>query len=113
LEKVEFGGVKGKALSTKVFKIFEEFKEEFEKFSNKKYEPLDPDGKVSQIKKCFFEKIKQLKAVFLFLKEFDLDYSEFEKFVFDLDCRLSAIIIQAFDDCSGLTSIFKVCTFLK
>jgi len=47
LEKVEFGGAKGKALSTKVFKIFEEFKEEFEKFSNKKYEPLDPDGKVS------------------------------------------------------------------
>ena len=33
LEKVEFGGVKGKALSTKVFKIFEEFKEEFEKLS--------------------------------------------------------------------------------
>jgi dynein heavy chain len=49
LEKVEFGGVKGKALSTKVFKIFEEFKEEFEKFSNKKYEPLDPDGKVGLV----------------------------------------------------------------
>jgi hypothetical protein len=23
------------------------YKDEFEKFSNKKYEPLDPDGKVS------------------------------------------------------------------
>jgi hypothetical protein len=30
LEKVEIGGVKGKALSLKVFKIFEEFKEEFD-----------------------------------------------------------------------------------
>jgi dynein heavy chain len=50
---------------------------------------------------------------FLCLKEFDLDYSEFKKFVFDLDCRLSAIIIQAFDDCSGLTSIFKVKIFFK
>ena len=47
LEKVEIGGVKGKALSARVFKIFEEYKDEFEKFSNKKYEPLDPDGKVS------------------------------------------------------------------
>ena len=47
LEKVEIGGVKGKALSARVFKIFEEFKDEFEKFSNKKYEPLDPNGTVS------------------------------------------------------------------
>ena len=30
LEKVEIGGVKGKALSLRVFKIFEEFKEEFD-----------------------------------------------------------------------------------
>ena len=42
LEKVEIGGVKGKALTVKVVKIFEEFKEEFEKFNNKKYDPLDP-----------------------------------------------------------------------
>lgn len=42
LEKVEIGGVKGKALSARVVKIFEEFKEEFDKFNNKKYDPLDP-----------------------------------------------------------------------
>jgi dynein heavy chain len=42
LEKVEIGGVKGKALTVKIVKIFEEFKEEFEKFNNKKYDPLDP-----------------------------------------------------------------------
>lgn len=46
LEKVEIGGVKGKALSTRVMKIFEEFKDEFEKFSNKKYDPLDPKSEV-------------------------------------------------------------------
>ena len=46
LEKVEIGGVKGKALSARVLKIFEEFKDEFEKFSNKKYDPLDPKGEV-------------------------------------------------------------------
>ena len=46
LEKVEIGGVMGKALSTRVMKIFEEFKDEFEKFSNKKYDPLDPKSEV-------------------------------------------------------------------
>lgn len=46
LEKVEIGGVKGKALSAHVVKIFEEFKEEFEKFGNKKYDPLDPKSDV-------------------------------------------------------------------
>jgi dynein heavy chain len=47
LEKVEIGGVKGKALSSRVVKIFEEFKDEFEKFSNKKYDPLDPQCQVN------------------------------------------------------------------
>ena len=47
LEKVEIGGVKGKALSARVVKIFEEFKEEFEKFSNKKYDPLDTKSDVN------------------------------------------------------------------
>jgi dynein heavy chain len=89
LEKVEIAGVKGKALSARVFKIFEEFKDEFEKFSNKKYDPLDP--------KC---------------DEFDADYVEFEKFILDLDRRLSSIIGAAFDDCSNLGSIFKLMTIL-
>jgi dynein heavy chain len=89
LEKVEIGGVKGKALSNRVVKIFEEFKEEFEKFNNKKYDPLDPTS-----------------------KEFVNDYHEFNSFVLDLDRRLSAIICQAFDDCNGLNSIFKLITIL-
>jgi dynein heavy chain len=89
LEKVEIAGVKGKALSARVFKIFEEFKDEFEKFSNKKYDPLDP--------KC---------------DEFDSDFVEFERFILDLDRRLSSIIGAAFDDCSNLAAIFKLMTIL-
>ncbi|CAF4744784.1 unnamed protein product, partial [Rotaria socialis] len=42
LEKVEIGGVKGRALSAEIFQIFEEFKTLFEKFNNKTYNPLDP-----------------------------------------------------------------------
>lgn len=46
LEKVEIGGVRGRALSGEVLQIYEEFKEEFEKFSNKTYNPLDPKNTV-------------------------------------------------------------------
>ena len=37
---------------------------------------------------------------------------EFEKFILDLDRRLSSIIGSAFDDCSGLASIYKLITIL-
>ena len=37
-----------------------------------------------------------------------MDYIEFNKFVLDIDRRLSAIVGQAFDDCNSLNSIFKV-----
>ena len=43
-----------------------------------------------------------------FLQDFSADYAEFNKFVLDLDRRLSAIINQAFDDCNSLSSMFKV-----
>ena len=46
LEKVEIGGVKGKALGSYIMKILEEFREEFEKFGNKKYSILDPKSNV-------------------------------------------------------------------
>jgi len=85
LEKVEIGGVKGKTLSIVVISIFEDFKGEFEKFTNKKYDPLDPT--------C---------------GHFLRDYNEFNVFVADLDCRLSSVICQAFDDCSDLTGAFKL-----
>jgi hypothetical protein len=48
LEKFEIGGTKGKNLSHKVEKLFEEFRGEFNKFSVKKYDPLDPTSNVSR-----------------------------------------------------------------
>ena len=44
-----FVGVKGKTLSGLVLNIFEQFKEDFEKMSNKKYDPLDPASVVSRV----------------------------------------------------------------
>jgi hypothetical protein len=36
----------GRALSAEILQIYEEFKEEFEKFNNKTYNPLDPKNMV-------------------------------------------------------------------
>lgn len=40
--------------------------------------------------------------------EFMEDYAAFEGSIADLDKRLASIICQAFDDCSGLESAFRV-----
>ena len=49
LEKVEIGGSKGRDLTSKLFKMYEEFRFEFEKFTDKKYNPLDTSCDVKQI----------------------------------------------------------------
>ncbi|CAF3394532.1 unnamed protein product [Rotaria sp. Silwood1] len=89
LEKVEIGGVKGKTLSSLVLNIFEQFKEEFEKMSNKKYDPLDPA--------CI---------------EFLDDIAHFKHFLKDMELKLASIINQAFDDSNSLASQFKLISIL-
>lgn len=45
LEKIEFGGIKGKALSDQVVAMFEEFNKVFKVFGELDYDALDPkDG---------------------------------------------------------------------
>jgi len=39
----------GRALSSEILQIYEEFKEQFEKFNNKTYNPLDPKNTVRTI----------------------------------------------------------------
>ena len=46
LEKVEFGGVKGRCLSEMVSQIFNEFQELMNKISSSSYDPLDLTSKV-------------------------------------------------------------------
>ncbi|XP_067673689.1 dynein beta chain, ciliary-like [Haliotis asinina] len=85
LEKIELGGIKGKSLSAQVVQIFEEFNEVYKVFSDRSYDCLDPSS-----------------------KEFLDDYNSFLEKIGDFDRRLATIICQAFDDCSGLESIFKL-----
>ena len=47
LEKVEIGGIKGKQLSQSVVTIYEEFQEVFKIFTERSYDPLDPENSVS------------------------------------------------------------------
>ena len=85
LEKVEIGGIRGKDLSSRIFRIYEEFKEQFTYFSNRTYDPLDPKD-----------------------KSFVVDYDKFKNKTFELDRKLGAVLGRAFDDCLVTESIFKL-----
>ena len=47
LEKIEFGGIKGKMLSAQVVQIFEEFNEVYKVFTERSYDSLDPLDEVN------------------------------------------------------------------
>ena len=85
LEKVEIGGIRGKALTTNIGKVYEEFKDLYGVFSNRTYDGLDPHDRG-------------------FLK----DYEKFNNKIFSLDRKLGAILSRAFDDCVVTESIFKL-----
>jgi dynein heavy chain len=85
LEKVEIGGIRGKDLSSRIYHVYEEFKEQFGVFSNRTYDSLDPhDGS--------------------FIK----DYEKFKTKTFELDRKLGAVLGRSFDDCLVTESIFKL-----
>uniref|UniRef100_A0AAQ5YU21 Dynein axonemal heavy chain 17 n=1 Tax=Amphiprion ocellaris TaxID=80972 RepID=A0AAQ5YU21_AMPOC len=86
LEKLEIGGVRGRALSHQVQLLHQEFVDTFKFFTEKPYDCLD------------------LSA----LQEFEKDVKEFNLKVDDTERRLGAVFCQAFDDASGLENTFKV-----
>ena len=49
LEKIEFGGIRGRVLSSQTVDIFNEFNEEYKVFTEVTYDPLDPQNNVSGI----------------------------------------------------------------
>lgn len=85
LEKVEIGGIKGRILSTRIADVYNEFQQCFSVFSGKSYDVLDPSD-----------------------PSFFVDFENFKKKISEMDMKLSAILCQAFEDCSNLESIFKV-----
>ena len=85
LEKLEFGGVKGQALSDMVQRIFQEFQELMTGFAGRSDDPTD----ISNAK-------------------FIADHQTFMKKIADMDQRLAYIMCQAFDDCPCCESVFKL-----
>ncbi|XP_068770010.1 dynein axonemal heavy chain 9 [Struthio camelus] len=85
LEKIEFSGIKGKALSQQVLGMYEEFQEAYKVFAERTYDCLD-----------------------LTNMEFEQDAFDFQQKVDDVDRRLATVFIQAFDDASDLEHAFKL-----
>ncbi|XP_056152723.1 LOW QUALITY PROTEIN: dynein heavy chain 9, axonemal [Lampris incognitus] len=85
LEKMEFGGIKGRGLSQQIQWLHQDFLDTFKFFTEKLYDCLDLSN-----------------------REFDEDVRGFKLKVDDTDRRLGAIFCQAFDDASGLENTFKV-----
>ncbi|XP_068439704.1 dynein axonemal heavy chain 9 isoform X3 [Clinocottus analis] len=85
LEKLEIGGVRGRALGLQVQSLHQEFVDTYKVFTEKPYDCLDVNN-----------------------TEYEEDVREFKLKVDDTDRRLGAIFCQAFEDASGLEHAFKV-----
>lgn len=85
LEKIEIGGLKGRVLGGQIRDISAEFEAYFHGFASKSYDVLDPDDET-----------------------FNVDFKDFQDNIVDLDLKLSTVLVESFDNCSTLESIFKV-----
>ncbi|OWK51882.1 Dynein heavy chain 9, axonemal, partial [Lonchura striata] len=90
LEKIEFGGTRGKALGQQVLDMYEEFQESYQVFSERAYDCLD-----------------------LANLEFEQDALDFQQKVEDMDRRLGTVFSQAFSDAPGLEHIFKLLAMFR
>lgn len=121
MEKIEFGGIKGQMLSAQTVQIFDEFQEQYKVFTDSSYDCLDLSDQVCQF--FMFIQIHKIYKMFIYMscmyynistiivfwfQSFPNDYEKFKSVISDLDRRLSAIVMQGFDDCSALEAMFKV-----
>ncbi|KAM9783033.1 dynein axonemal heavy chain 11 [Neosynchiropus ocellatus] len=94
MEKLEFGGVKGRFYSEKVTQMYAEFNDHCLIFKHGDYGPLDCES-----------------------EEFETKYKEFRVKITDFEVCLASVLSMAFKDCSGLESAYKLLTvvgpFLK
>ncbi|XP_035386791.1 dynein heavy chain 11, axonemal isoform X1 [Electrophorus electricus] len=90
LEKLIFGGTKGRMYTEQVSLLHSEFQQLCKKIRDAQHNPLD-----------------------LMSKHFEQDYAHFKQTVTDYDRRLGSILCLAYKDCSGLESIFKLLALFK
>ncbi|XP_051576917.1 dynein axonemal heavy chain 11 [Myxocyprinus asiaticus] len=90
LEKLVFGGLRGRVYTEQVSLLHSEFLKLCKVIRDRKYNPLD-----------------------LTSQDFEKDCEGFQEKVADFDQRLSRILCLSFQDCSGLESVFKLVAVLK
>ncbi|RLV89556.1 hypothetical protein DV515_00014816, partial [Chloebia gouldiae] len=90
LEKMEFGGMRGKALGQQVLDIYEEFQEGYQVFSERACDCLD-----------------------LANVEFEQDALDFQQKVEDMERRLGTVFSQAFSDAPDLEHVFKLLAMFR
>ncbi|XP_071372237.1 dynein axonemal heavy chain 11 isoform X2 [Centroberyx affinis] len=85
LEKLEFGGLKGKIYSEQAAQMYREFSDHCQVLKHSENNLLDCNS-----------------------QDFEKEYKDFKVKIVDFECRLATILCLAFKDCSGLESAFKL-----
>ena len=85
MERIEVGGTKGKALTSNVVDIYNEFLQATAVFKNAEYDIMDVEE-----------------------KNFDDDFYTFRCCINELERRLASVIVQAFDDSTTVIGCFKL-----
>uniref|UniRef100_A0A7N6BNC5 AAA+ ATPase domain-containing protein n=1 Tax=Anabas testudineus TaxID=64144 RepID=A0A7N6BNC5_ANATE len=85
MEKLEFGGLKGKLYSEHTAQMYKEFGNACHALKHSENSPFDLES-----------------------QDFENEYKDFKAWVVDFECRLASLLCLAFKDCSGLESVFKL-----
>ncbi|KAM7420609.1 hypothetical protein PAMA_015032 [Pampus argenteus] len=89
MEKLEFGGLKGKLYSEHAAQMYREFCNHCHVMKHSENSPLDCNS-----------------------EDFENQYKDFKLKIVDFECRLASLLCLAFKDCSGLESAFKLLTIV-
>ncbi|XP_060906749.1 dynein axonemal heavy chain 11 [Labrus mixtus] len=89
MEKLEFGGLKGKLYSEHAAQMYREFAEHCKVLQHSENSPFD-----------------------LTTQGFENEYKEFKSKIVDFEYRLASLLCLAFKDCSGLESACKLLTII-
>lgn len=87
LEKIEIGGIRGRAISRKMVQINDEFQMLYQNWIGIRYDPLDPNPQ---------------------LKHFEQQKNRFREKSDILERKLATLFSQAFDECGNLEQLNKV-----
>uniref|UniRef100_A0A3B4YI13 Dynein axonemal heavy chain 11 n=1 Tax=Seriola lalandi dorsalis TaxID=1841481 RepID=A0A3B4YI13_SERLL len=89
MEKLEFGGLKGKLYSEHAAQMYKEFTSHCQVLKHSENSPFDLNS-----------------------QDFENEYKDVKAWIVDFECHLASLLCLAFKDCSGLESAFKLLTIV-